>query len=85
MAPRHTLMLVSAAVAALTFSNVPFGPTGSAEAAQAKQQRTRPARPATRRNWAQFLQAYIDGEFRANPAFAVSHLAAQARTRSWQR
>jgi hypothetical protein len=65
-------MLVSAAAAALTISNVPVGPAGSAEAAQAKQQRARPSRPATRRNWAQFLQAFIDGEFRANPAFAVN-------------
>ena len=70
--PRYTLMLVSAAAAALTFSNIPVGPAASAEAAQAKQQRTRPSRPATRQNWTQYLQAFIDGEFRANPAFAVN-------------
>ena len=69
MAPRFTLMLVSAAAAALTLSGSTI-PSGRAEAAQAKQQRGRTVRPATR--WAQFLQTYIEGEFRANPAFAVN-------------
>ena len=70
--PRYTLMLVSAAAAALTFSTMPVGPAAGAEAAQARQQRARAVRPATRQNWARFLQTFIDGEFRANPAFAVN-------------
>jgi uncharacterized protein (DUF885 family) len=67
MAPRFTLMLVSAAAAALTVSAIP-SPSASAEAAQSRQQR----RPAVRESWAQFMQNFIDHEFRANPAFAVS-------------
>ena len=69
MAPRITLMLVSAAAVALTVSTLPIDPTGTAQAAQARTQR---ARPAARQNWPRFLQSFIDGEFRANPAFAVT-------------
>jgi hypothetical protein len=57
-------MLLSAAAAALTVS----GMSASAEAAQSRQQR----RPPVRESWAQFMQNFIDHEFRANPAFAVS-------------
>jgi hypothetical protein len=71
MRPRFTLMLVSAAAAAFTVSGSPTS-FSSAEAAQARQQRPRTVRPATRQNWTQFLQAFIEGEFRANPAFAVN-------------
>ena len=70
MAPRFTLMLASAAAAALTVTGSTIA-GGSAEAAPAKQQR-HVARPPARRNWAQLLQTYIEGEFRANPAFAVN-------------
>jgi len=72
MAPRFTLMLVSAAAAALTITTIPAGPAGRAEAAQAKQQRARSVVPLSRQNWARFLQSFIDGEFRAQPAFAVT-------------
>ena len=69
MAPRFTLMLVSAAIAALAVTTVPAGPAGRAEA-QARQART--VRPAPRQNWPRFLRSFIDGEFRAQPAFAVT-------------
>ena len=72
MAPRFTLMFVSAAAAALAVTTVPTGPAGRAEAAQAKQQRARSVVPRSRQNWARFLQSFIDGEFRAQPAFAVT-------------
>lgn len=71
MAPRFTLMLASAAAAALTLTSVPFGSSGDAEAAQTRQQRPRSTVPPAGRNWSRFLQSFIDGEFRANPAFAV--------------
>jgi len=72
MAPRFTLMLVSAAAAAFAVTTIPAGPAGRAEAAQAKQQRARSVVPLGRQNWARFLQSFIDGEFRAQPAFAVT-------------
>jgi uncharacterized protein (DUF885 family) len=72
MAPRFTLMLVSAAAAALALTSMPVGPASSAGAMQTPPQRGRPARPPARQNWARFLQSFIDGEFRAQPAFAVS-------------
>ncbi len=71
MAPRFTLMLVSAAAAALTMTSVPVGPASSAEAMRVPPAPARPARPPARQNWPRFLQGFIDGEFRANPAFAV--------------
>jgi uncharacterized protein (DUF885 family) len=72
MAPRFTLMFVSAAAAALAVTTIPAGPAGRAEAAQARQQRARSVVPLNRQNWPRFLQSFIDGEFRAQPAFAVS-------------
>jgi uncharacterized protein (DUF885 family) len=72
MAPRFTLMLVSAAAAALTMTSLPVGPASSAAAMQVPPRPARTPRPATRQNWPRFLQSFIDGEFRAQPAFAVT-------------
>jgi uncharacterized protein (DUF885 family) len=71
MAPRFTLMLASAAAAALTLTSVPVGPASRAEAMPVPPKRAQPARAAPRQNLPRFLQSFIDGEFRANPAFAV--------------
>jgi uncharacterized protein (DUF885 family) len=65
MKRRFTLSFLAAATAALALS----GSVMVAESAEAAQ---RPAQRQVRQSWSAFLQSYIDQEFRANPAFAVS-------------
>jgi len=63
MAHRFTYFLISAAVVGAAATTIV---ASSASTAQ-----TRPTKAETREDWSQFLAAYIEQTFTANPAFAV--------------